>query len=149
MDEQLFRTPEIEPTRDVISEALGSVNNTYLKFTDGLKNHDIELVWRYYNDGKAWLGKGLYTWTGARGGQKEVTTFWLSVWKGFFKVTIYVPAKSRTELLSLPLDDGTKQMIETAKQMGKLKFFPLVFDVFSEEVLGEIYKLIDFRKMIK
>ncbi len=149
MAEQLLRNPDIEPTRDVIAEALGKANITYVKFTDSLKNHDIELGWRYYNDGKAWLGKGLYKWTGARGGQKEVTAFWLSIWNGFFKVTIYIPEKSRKEALNLPLDDKIKQMVKDSEQMGKLKFFPIVFDLCSEELLDEVYKLIDFRKMIK
>ena len=88
-------------------------------------------------------------WTGARGGQKEVTAFWLSIWDSFFKVTIYIPKKSRAEALSLPLDVEIKSMIEDTKQMGKLKFFPVIFDLKSDELLGQVYTLIDFRKKLK
>jgi len=42
---------------------------------------------------------------GVRGGQKEVTAFWLSIWDGFFKTTFYIPEKARSEALNLPLDD--------------------------------------------
>lgn len=153
-EKQLLRNPDIELTSDVIAEALGAANSAYVKFTEGLKSHDIDLEWRYYTDGKAWLGKGLYRWTRVRGGQKEVTAFWLSIWDdpnragGFFKVTIYIPENRRSEALILPLDGEIKKMIEASKQMGKLKFFPVIFDLRSDELFGAVYSLIDFRKAI-
>jgi len=95
------------------------------------------------------MAKGLYMWTGIRGGQKEITVFWLSIWDVFFKVTIYIPEKARADVYSLPLDDEIKQMIRDSEQMGKLKFFPLVFDLYSDEMFGAVFSLIDFRKSIK
>jgi len=148
-EQQLLRSPGIEPTSEVIAEALGAANAAYIEFIAGLKSRAIQVEWRYYDDGKAWLGKGLYRWTGVRGGQKEVTAFWLSVWDGFFKITFYIPEKNRAEALNLPLDDDVKHMLTDAKQMGKLKFFPLVFGLYSNELLDDIYTLADFRKMIK
>ncbi|MDD4688920.1 MAG: DUF3788 family protein [Eubacteriales bacterium] len=147
--EQLLRNPDIEPTSDVIAKALGESNNAYIKFVSGLANHDVQLEWRYYNDGKAWLAKGLYHWTGVRGGKKENTIFWLSIWDGFFKVTIYVPEKDRTDALRLPIDNEVKLMIADSQQMGKLKYFPIVFDLCSEGMFEPIFLLIDFKKSIK
>lgn len=147
--EQLLRNPDIEPSSDVIAKALGEANNTYIKFAGELGNHDIQLEWRYYNDGKAWLAKGLYKWTGVRGGQNEKTVFWLSVWEGYFKVTIYFPEKSRTDVLSLPLDNEVKLVIADSRQMGKLNYFPLVFDLRSDEMFEAVFLLADFRKSIK
>ena len=149
MNEQLLRNPDIAPTSEVISEALGAVNVEYVKFIDALKHCDIEVEWRYYNDGKSWLGKGLYKWTGTRGGQKEVTAFWLSIWDGFFKVTFYIPEKARSEALELPVGEDINAMLAAAKPMGKLKFFPLTFDLKSDELFDDIYTLVNFRKMIK
>ena len=146
--QQLLRNPGIEPTGGVIAVGLGAANTAYLKFTEGLSSHDIRVEWRYYTDGNAWLGKGIYRWTGARGGQKEITAFWLSIWAGFFRVTIYVPEKARMDALNLPLDSEVRKMVEGSKQMGKLKFFPLVFDLRSDELFDMIYILIDFRKTI-
>ena len=148
-ERQLLRDPDIQPTSETIAEGLGSANDAYVKFISELVNHDIDLEWRYYIDGKAWLGKGLYRWTGARGGQKEITAFWLSIWDGFFKVSIFVPEKARAGALNLPFDDEIKQMIVAAKQMGKLKFFPVIFDLHSDSLFDAVYALIDFRKMIK
>ena len=111
---------------------------------------DIRLAWRYYTDGKAWLGKGLYRWTGARGGQRETTVFWLSLWQGFFRVTIYVPETSRAAILSLPLHDEVKRMAAEGERMGnRLKYLPLVFDLRSDELFPSVFTLADFKKSIR
>ena len=148
--QQLLRQPDIQPTEEVIEDALKEANVLYLRFLKELENHDIQLEWRYYTDGKAWLGKGLHRWTGPRGGNKEVTAFWLSIWDGFFKVTIYIPEKFRGEVNRLPVKDGVKQMVTDSRQMGNtLKYFPLVFDLDSDGMLEEVFTLIEFRKSIK
>ena len=147
--QQLLRNPDLVPSADAIAKALGLANNAYIKFIRGLASHDIQLEWRYYNDGKAWLAKGLYQWTGVRGGQNITTVFWLSIWDGFFKVTIYIPEKARAEVLSLPLDNEVKLMIAASQQMGKLKYFPVVFDLYSDEMFEQVFLLADFRKTIK
>lgn len=149
--QQLLRDPDIQPTGDVLDEALGmDAYDAYVRFVDGLAGHDISLEWRYYTDGKAWLAKGLHRWTGARGGQNEATAFWLSVWDGRFKVTIYIPEKARADALSLPLGDSVRQMIADAKPMGtRQAFFPLVFEAGSDKLFEAIYSLADFRKRMK
>ncbi len=148
-EKQLLRDPEIEPTSEVIAKCLGASNCAYVKFIEELKNHDIELDWRYYNDGKAWLRKGLYKWTTSRGTAKEMTVFWLSVWEGFFRVSIFIAAKARTNVLTLELKKETLKRIKNAEQMGKLKFFPLTFDLYSDEMFDELFVLIDFKKTLK
>ena len=147
--EQLLRDPNINPKKEVIAKGLGLANSVYTGFIKKLAAYDIQLEWCYYNDGKAWLGKGLYKWLTKRGTQKEMTVFWLSVWEGFFKVTIYLPEKYRGEALSLALSDDGKAIIKDAKQMGKLKFFPLVFDVCSEKHFGDIFTLLELKKTLK
>jgi len=146
--QQLLRDPGTEPTGEGIAQALGSAGAAYAKFIEGLASRDIQVAWRYYNDGKAWLGKGLYKRAGVRGGQKEITVFWLSIWEGFFKTTFFIPEKARPEALNVSNDDHIKNMISESKQMGKLKFFPLTFDLRSDELLDDIYALADFRKRV-
>ena len=147
--EQLLRDPDTKPTGDVLAQALAGANDAYVKFLSELENHDIELVWRYYTDGKSWLAKGLYQWTGVRGGQKMMTVFWLSIWDGFFKVSIFVPEKSREDISRLLLTEEVKQMVADARQMGnRLKYFPLVFDMRSDGKFSVLFELIDFKKRI-
>ena len=148
-EQQLLRDASIEPTSEIIAQGLGAANTAYIKFIEELKSHDISVQWRFYNDGKAWLGKGLYQWTTARGTPKEMTAFWLSIWEGFFRVSIFIPEKLRADALLLPVGDEVRKLIEDSKQMGKLKFFPLVFDVKSEDMFDAIYVLIDYKKTIK
>ena len=148
-EKQLLRDVNIEPTSAAIAEGLGLASDAYAIFLEKLKEHDVELTWRYYNDGKAWLGKGQYKWETIRGTPKETTALWLSIWEGFFKVTVYIPEKYRVEALNLSLSDDMNEMIMAAKQMGKLKFFPLVFDLYSNKMFDELLTIIDFRKVLK
>lgn len=147
--EQLLRDPNTHPTKEVLSEILGQAYAAYVQFVSRLARHEVQLEWRYYTDGKAWLGKGIHKWVGARGGQKEATVFWLSIWDGFFKVTVYIPEKARASLLSLPVDVEVQQMAEDSSQMGKLKFFPLTFEMHSDERLETIFTIVDFKKGLK
>jgi len=149
VEKQLLRDPDVEPTNEVIAKALGDANLAYLKLIDELKRHDIQVEWRYYTDGKAWLSKGIYRSTGVRGGKKEITVFWLSIWEGFFRVTVYVPEKYREAVLALPLEMQVKQSIAEAKLMGKLKFFYATFDVTSDSQFDSILLLSDFKKRVK
>ena len=149
IEKQMLRNPDIEPTSEVLEEILGTAYSTYVKFLSEMERREIHLEWRYYPDGKAWLGKGLHHWTGSRGGKKEVTVFWLSVWEGYFKLTIYFPEKVRSEVMTLSLSDKLKQRIVETDQMGKLKFFPVVFELHTDESFDAVLTLSEFRKNIK
>ncbi len=147
--QQLLRNPDVYPGSEVLAQALADAYGAYDKFAGGLESHGIQLEWRYYADGNAWLAKAVHQWTGARGGQNRTTAFWLSVWNGFFKVSFYIPEKARANALKLPIDDESRKTIADAKPMGKLKFFPLVFELRSDELFETVFTLADFRKRLK
>lgn len=150
MDErQLLQEAGIEPTSELIALGLGAANSAYTKFVEELANHGIVVDWRYYKDGKAWLGKGLYKWTTARGTQKEVTAFWLSIWDGFFKVSVFLPERARADALALPLGDEVRGMVEAATPLGKMKTLPVIFDLRSDSLFDGLFTLIDFKKKLK
>jgi hypothetical protein len=148
-DKQLLRDPNIQPTNDVIAVALGEQYAVYTQFLGMLAGFDVTPQWRYYNDGKAWLAKGLYKWKSVRGTDKEKTIFWLSIWDGFFRVSFFFAEKAQLGLQGLSVGENTKKMIEDAKRMGKLKFVPLVFGVRSNDLFGDLGTLIDYQKSIK
>ncbi|AIZ56481.1 hypothetical protein Mpt1_c05940 [Candidatus Methanoplasma termitum] len=147
-ERQLLRDKNNEPTGETIAEGLGSAGAAYDKFIEEAKHHDIQVDWRYYNDG-GWLGKALYKWTTARGTQKEMTAFWLSVWSGFFKVSLYFPASSRADALNLPLSNELRKRIENSTQMEKMKTISLTFEPRSDELFDEIFILVDFKRTLK
>lgn len=149
MKKQLLRDPAIFPTEKIIETSLNDAYSAYHQFINQLEKSDIQLTWKYYTDGKAWLGKGLHSWYGVRGEKKVTTIFWCSIWEDFFKVTFYYPEKYRKEVLSLPLTSIAKEKVSNSKQMGKMKFFPLVFDVDSINMFNDIFTLVNFKKKIK
>ena len=146
--QQLLRDADTKPSAEIIAEGLGAANNTYLKFIDELREYDLSLMdWRYYNDGKAWLSKGEYRWTTARGTNKERTIFWLSIWEGFFKISFFFLAGVRDELLTLAISQETKRLIRNAEPMGKtMRFLPIIFDVSDDKKLNDLFVLVQFRK---
>ena len=145
---QLLRDPDVEPTDDVIAKGLGASSSVYAEFIEGLKDYGVSLMdWRFYNDGKAWLSKGEYKWTTPRGANKVKPIFWLSIWEGFFKVSFFFSADVQDELQNLPISRETKEIIKTAKPMGKtMRFMPVVIDVETEQQLADVYHLAQFRK---
>lgn len=145
---QLFRDKNVKPTEQLIAEALGEGYTIYQRFIETLENEGISLMdWRYYQDGKAWLSKGEYKWTTTRGTNKVKPIFWLSLWEGFFKVSFHFSEKARTQLLSLPISEETKESIHKAPTNGtKMKFFSVIFDVASDSSLNDIYQIAEFRK---
>ena len=136
--EQLLREPEVHPSDEVLATALGGSYNAYTTFTQKLLDMNIELEWRYYNDGKAWLGKCV---------QKKKTVFWLSVWNGYFMVTLYFNEKTGGGVYELPISDDIKTSFTNQKSVGKL--LPLLLEVYDESVLEDAYTVIEYKRNLK
>lgn len=146
--QQLLRDANIEPTAEIIADGLGAANTVYLKFLAELEKYSISLMdWRYYNDGKAWLSKGEYKWTTARGTNKVKPIFWLSIWEQSFRVSFLFSEKVREELLSLSISTATKEIINNTEPNGKtMKYLPIIFDITDDSLLDDVYVLAQFRK---
>lgn len=143
---QLLRNPDLEPNQVLLCESLKEAYASYFGFMEELNNHSIEFDYRYYSDGKAWLGKGVYKWNGKRGGQNEKTIFWLSIWEGFYKLSFFIPEKNLPDYLNLELDDNIKQIFYDSKLMGKtLRYYPIIVDMYDNQYLESIFSLIDLR----
>lgn len=145
---QLLRDANIAPTAEIIADGLGAANAVYVKFIEELKKYSISLMdWRYYNDGKAWLSKGEYKWTTARGTNKVKPIFWLSIWEKAFRVAFLFSEKIRPELLSLPISEATKERINNTESNGKtMKYLSVIFDITDDSQLDDVYVLAQFRK---
>lgn len=146
--QQLLRDANIAPTAEIIADGLGAANAVYVKFIEELEKYSISLMdWRYYNDGKAWLSKGEYKWTTARGTNKVKPIFWLSIWEEAFRVAFLFSEKIRPELLSLPISEATKEIINNTEPNGKtMKYLSVIFDITDDSQLDDVYVLAQFRK---
>ena len=138
MEIQLLRDPEIFPSGGVLASALGDSYGAYKAFSEKLPDCGVETEWRYYNDGKAWLGKCVH---------KKKTVFWLSVWDGFFKTTMFFTEKTKEGIEGLPIREDIKTKFAEAGNVGKL--IPLLLEIRSEADLDDAFTLISYKKGLK
>lgn len=140
METMLLKDPQVLPTPEVLSGALGSSYPAYeeLVATVCSPSYAIEVNWHYYNDGKAWLCKMVH---------KKKTVFWLSVWEGFFSTTFYFTAKNCTGIFDLGIDPSIIDDFNSREPIGKL--LPLVVEVREKAKLPDLLKIIDYKKRLK
>ena len=131
MNKPLLVDSNIYPSDNVIEECLKDNYSLYVLFIKKLKEKfpSAVLVWNYYNDGKHWLWKATI---------KKKIFFWLSVWDGFFKVTMFFNEKTIVGL--------DKELIEAAdkeKNVGKL--IPIIYSVNNTDKLTSVIKILGHR----
>ena len=100
--EQLFRNPEQKPDdalfRNIPNKKVYEVMEMVYR---SLSAANIDFDWRYYRDGKAWLGKATF---------KKKTVVWISVWDNFIKATFYFTEKTRPAVLGLDMPKKSKSL---------------------------------------
>lgn len=136
----LLRDADIFPSKDILRNALGTVYDILESFINSIttEEYDLSIEWRYYNDGKAWLGKVVYM---------KKTILWLSVWDGFYKTSFYFTEKHLEAISELNISDTIKSNFYKAKPVGKL--IPIIIDVNKEEQLDDLLTIVSFKKRLK
>ncbi|MBN8707000.1 MAG: DUF3788 family protein [Bacteroidetes bacterium] len=135
MEKPSLNNPDRFPDEKELSPVLGDAFEAWNHFQSLLKTHfpDLKPEWNFYKDGKCWLCKVIY---------KKKTICWISVWDGFFKVTVYFHINNETEVLQLDFNEDLKDQFRNAKPSGKIKPFTLsVPDSDSLTVIVKIMKL--------
>lgn len=140
METQLLREQEIIPTKEVLAKALKESYPAFHELFETITAPEIGLVpeWNYYKDGKAWLCKVSY---------KKKTVFWLSVWDGFFRTSFYFTEKHLTGVAELDIEPQIKEDFKSRKPVGKL--LPLSIKVHGREQVGDVLKVVGFKKVLK
>lgn len=124
----------VYPDNEVLQRVLGE---SYDAYCDMLKLFDANTMlyeWRYYKDGKAWLCKVQ---------KKKRTIIWMSVWKGFIKATIYLPAKHIDDVYNLEIDEELKKKIKETKNVGTSK--PCMFEIRDKDILKELETVMQYK----
>lgn len=140
MDKPLLRDPNIQPTIEVLANALG---NSYLVFEELMEiitdaKYALVPIWNYYKDGKAWLCKVCY---------KKKTVFWLSVWDGFFKTGFYFTEKNSQGVMELNIEKTIKDDFIAGKHIGKL--IPLGINIDRKEQIKDLLNIVEYKKSCK
>lgn len=140
MERPLLNDKETTVTREVLQKTLGKSYNVYEKMVEKITRpgYDLEIVWRFYNDGKAWLCKVI---------NKKKTIFWLSVWDGFFKTSFYFAERHCAGIEELDIDKSIKDDLKSGKSFGTL--FPVTMKISSEEQIGDLLKIVEYKKKVK
>lgn len=137
----LLRDANVFPSDEVLKDALGEgvyrVIESFLGTVTG-EGYGLNMEWRYYNDGKAWLGKLTL---------KKKTILWLSVWDGHFKTSFYFTEKHLEAIAALDISETIKENFSMAKTIGKL--IPMVFVINNHESLIDLLKVIRFKMSLK
>lgn len=137
---QLLRKEEVTPTEKVLEEALGKdIFDVYLMLMQIIESEfQLEIQWRFYKDGKAWLCKVI---------DKKKTISWLSIWDGFIKISFYFTEKTRWGIYDLQINNQIKDKFKEVEVIGKL--IPLILDIEKEKELADLAEIIKYKKNLK
>jgi len=137
--QMLLRNADTFPSDKVLKDALGDVYIVLESFLGTITNGEwvLSFEWRYYNDGKAWLGKAQH---------KKKTVLWLSVWEGFFKVSFFFTEKHLEAIAALDISETIKEEFSITKPVVRL--IPMIIDVNNENQLNDLLTVVRFKKSL-
>ncbi len=136
---QLLRNPEQKPDEILFKSILEKGTFEIMKMIiQQLSIAGIDFEWKYYRDGKAWLGKATF---------KNKTMVWISVWDKFIKTSFYFTEKTRPTLSTLDINQDIKSEFATKEPVGKL--IPLVLEIKNKEILQDFIILLNHKKNLR
>lgn len=130
--------PSIYPTDEILKRILGKSFSVYLKLLRLYENYSLIPEWKYYKDGKAWLCKVI---------KGKKTIVWMSAWKNYIKVTIYLPEKHINGVLVLDIHEITKKAFIETNNIGRSR--PCMFELKKENILEDFIKVMQFKMTLK
>jgi len=140
METQLLKDQQIFPTEEILERALGDSYLAFEMLINKLSDaqYGLTMEWRYYRDGKAWLGKVSY---------KKKTIFWLSVWDKFFKTTFYFTEKNSIGIAELNIKEKLKENFFKSKPIGRL--IPFTLNINDREQITDLFRIAEYKKSLK
>jgi len=137
----LLNDPNVLPLENVLKNALGNnIHEVFEYFMNTITGTGYELTyeWKYYNDGKSWFCKI---------SNKKKTVLWLSIWEGYFKIAFYFTEKHLEGIAALDISEKIKDDFCKMKPVGRL--LPMLFNIHQKEQLGDLLKVVTFKKNLK
>lgn len=139
MNTIVLKDQSVHPTDDIVFNCIGNKKPLWELLHARLKTEHGDMVcdWRYYNDGKSWLYRGL---------KKEKIIFWVAVFQDAFNVTFYLSKKAEELIEKSDLPLKMKQDFEGTKDQ-KFRSIPVM--VSDETDIDAILKLIKIKLKVK
>lgn len=138
MEPFALKDKEQFPTPEVLSTILKGSFPAYEQLEKELADAGTGIEWKYYNDGKAWMGKLM---------AKKKNLGWLHVYSGFFTVTCFCMEKHLETIAASALPQQVKDQVLGEAFDSKLK--PMRIAIRAVEQIADVYKLLDFKKRLK
>jgi len=140
MEEKVLTDKNQFPTEEVIFSHIGISKRHWESIFQHIHNNhpDFSEQWRYYNDGKSWLLKVT---------RKSKTIFWLSIWKGLFRITFYFGDKAEPAIMESSISDKLKEEFKNGKRYGKIRGITLIVN--NNKVIEYVKTLIIIKLSIK
>ncbi len=126
-----------EPNDEIIFSYIGEKKLLWNQVISHLTTKEMVGEWRYYNDGKSWLFRGL---------KKEKVIFWVGVIQGTFRVSFYLSGKAEPLVESSNLPQEIKTGFEETKGQ-KFRAITILMD--NETDVENVKKLIDIKLKVK
>ena len=122
------------PDDNVLARHLGPAKSAWDAFMAMLKTDHplVSVEWRYYNDGKSWLGKVT---------QKGKTLAWATAWDKYFTVASYLNAKAEDLVRASSLDNGLKDSFFNSDK----KLRAICIDVRTKSDLAAVRELLEIK----
>jgi hypothetical protein len=138
MEYKQLKDPTTQLTDEFLSMVLGDSFAAWKSFNENLPSFDVSLEWRYYKDG-GWLAKCTH---------KKKTIIWGAASDRFFSLNFIFSEKPhlRAGIQGLDISDDVKNSITSTPQGT---FFSITIDVYGENQLSDVYRLIDYKKYAK
>lgn len=138
MDAIVLTDKSLAPTADVLRAVLKESFPAYERVETELKENAIFVEWRYYNDGKVWLGKLL---------NKKKNLGWLYIHDGYFSVSCFFMERDREAVFKANLPEQSKEAFLSDESEAKLK--PVNIPVHTLGQAADVHTLINFKKGIR
>lgn len=140
METRCLADPNTYPDDDVLQLHLGTTKMVWDAFLDVIKNDYpvLSLEWRYYNDGKSWLGKLT---------KKQKTVCWIGIYEGYFQTTFYFTGKADDVIAQSTLNKKLKSQWTGNAAIGKIK--PLTVKMTKAADIRSITALIEIKALLK
>lgn len=107
------------PTDEVLARTLQASHAAFIRWRELLATEGVGLQWRYYADGKSWLGKMLC-------GKRNLG--WLVPYAGYFRTDFYFTARAAAAIAASDLPETAKAEF-AAKDFTQAKLHPLSFRI--------------------
>jgi hypothetical protein len=135
----VLKDPTVHPTDEIVFSFIGEKKVLWEMLHQKLNDEhkDISADWRYYNDGKSWLYRGL---------KKDKIIFWVGVFQDYFNVTFYLSKKAEELIANSELPVKMKQDFEDTKDQ---KFRAIQVAVSNEADIDNILKLVKIKLKVK